>query len=512
VARSAPVHAVALSASALVLLAAALHVPYPFSGDQALFAYGAQRLAAGDRLYLEFWDNKQPGIYWFYLIAARLFGPTPAGAHALEALWMLGTALASYAIARAAGAGRAAACLAPVAGVAAFYSVAGSWHLTQIEALAGLPLALAALAAAAPADTDTKRARASALIGLAAGVVAVLKLLLAIVPALMLLLYRAWVRSARLATAAGAAKQVLLPAATAGALVAGAAALQLTWRGGGPEVSWTTFVYPLAAVREIPAAPFGRLIAAVKWWAGGQLAFLPLAFVGMLSASPVRKLMLAWIGAGALIVLVQKLSWWEYHLALFFVPVGILGALGAQRLCEWRRFGRAVRAALALAAAAAAVGVWLCAQRIAEKALAADAVGGRVSARASGDEAAIEASLRAVFGPAPGIRSLYVFGDPRLLLASGGRQAIPTHGWAWELMLESQWHELPEALANARPEAVYVASLYRPLICRRAPALVRFLEAEYVAQPPDRLGGVWLLRHSLPAAGGQAPRYSCESP
>ena len=51
---------------ALVGLLALLHLPYPFDHDQGLFMAGARAMADGARLYVDFWDMKQPGIYWYY--------------------------------------------------------------------------------------------------------------------------------------------------------------------------------------------------------------------------------------------------------------------------------------------------------------------------------------------------------------------------------------------------------------------------------------------------------------
>jgi hypothetical protein len=64
-----------------------IHLPYPFGGDQALFLLGAAALDRGEVLYVDFWDNKQPGIYFFFWLAGHLFGFSEAGVHLLELLW-----------------------------------------------------------------------------------------------------------------------------------------------------------------------------------------------------------------------------------------------------------------------------------------------------------------------------------------------------------------------------------------------------------------------------------------
>ena len=71
-----------------MLSVGALHLWYPFSGDQALFALGADELRHGRHLYTDFWDNKQPGIYWFFLAARQLLGPGEFAVHAVELAWL----------------------------------------------------------------------------------------------------------------------------------------------------------------------------------------------------------------------------------------------------------------------------------------------------------------------------------------------------------------------------------------------------------------------------------------
>ena len=76
-----------------VLALGLIHLPYPFNWDPSLFTLGAQRLAAGGVLYRDFWDLKQPGIYWFCAVAGRFFGFSEPGVHLFELLWMMAFAL-----------------------------------------------------------------------------------------------------------------------------------------------------------------------------------------------------------------------------------------------------------------------------------------------------------------------------------------------------------------------------------------------------------------------------------
>ena len=78
-----------LASLGVILVLGAVHLPYPFGGDQALFTIGARELDRGAVLYRDFWDFKQPAIFWFYWLAGRLFGFDEVGVHALELVYFL---------------------------------------------------------------------------------------------------------------------------------------------------------------------------------------------------------------------------------------------------------------------------------------------------------------------------------------------------------------------------------------------------------------------------------------
>ena len=76
----------------VVVLLGTFRLPTPFHGDQALFLLGAQVLNAGGVYYVDFWDLKQPGMFFFFWLAGRTFGFSEVGVHAFELFWL--TALA----------------------------------------------------------------------------------------------------------------------------------------------------------------------------------------------------------------------------------------------------------------------------------------------------------------------------------------------------------------------------------------------------------------------------------
>src|SRR5689334_20393368 len=80
--RAGPRHVVA---ALLPVTALALGLMWwPEYGDQSLFVVGAQQLREGSIYYRDFWDIKQPGLYWFYELGDLLIGGG-AGTRVLEA-------------------------------------------------------------------------------------------------------------------------------------------------------------------------------------------------------------------------------------------------------------------------------------------------------------------------------------------------------------------------------------------------------------------------------------------
>ena len=81
------------------LVAASRAVPYR-DGDRGVFASVAERLVAGDRLYVDVWDNKEPLFYWTLSMGRTI---SPVMDVVLELLWLLAGSYAVFVIARAFG-------------------------------------------------------------------------------------------------------------------------------------------------------------------------------------------------------------------------------------------------------------------------------------------------------------------------------------------------------------------------------------------------------------------------
>ena len=117
-------------------------VPGTF-GDHGTFISVAERILAGDRLYVDVWDNKDP-LFYYVLALARL--ASPLGDIVLEVLWVVLAAASVLVLARAAGASGN---LALVAGFGATpLLLTGAAYEPGLTHLPGIALLLAAAACA----------------------------------------------------------------------------------------------------------------------------------------------------------------------------------------------------------------------------------------------------------------------------------------------------------------------------------------------------------------------------
>jgi hypothetical protein len=488
---------VAVVALAVVTVLGAVRLADPFDGDQSLFLQYAEAIGRGAVLYTDIWDNKQPGIFAFYLVAGSIAGFTEVGIRLFELVYHLTFAVVLVVTLRSWLHTWWLATLAPIACIGAYYATTGTWHLTQTEFLVAFPLYLALWLAAAPWRTVQGRRLALLFAGVFAGVVIAFKLVFAPI-VLVGWLLSLWTsedpvdpRSAILDRA--------LPAALGVAIVAGTVAGWFGANGATAEFLWVTFTYPLLAASEIAGAPLSRLLRSAGWYALAAAPWLLLA-----AAAGVRwkgrrvdwmtVQLVAWVVMGAAVILAQRFSWWEYHFTLFIVPVGLLAVRGADGLIAIARPSRQRVVAILAAGLLFVTPVAVSGVRTWRGDLEPLRVLGSL-----GDPAALFAYQRAMSGtyeqiwqdtrflvgpeaiPGP----IYVFGDPLYLQLSDRGQALPTHGWSWEMLLASQWAGLPGDLAAAAPAYVFLDDGYRGLVEDRAPAVMSWLETRY-----ESIGGV----------------------
>ena len=101
-------------ATALALLVRLLAVAAPLGIDQSLWASAVRGLERGQRLYVDVWEQRPPGIYLTYWAAFRVFGWTAGAIAALDAIAAALLTLTLYVLGRRLGNRTTAAVIAAV--------------------------------------------------------------------------------------------------------------------------------------------------------------------------------------------------------------------------------------------------------------------------------------------------------------------------------------------------------------------------------------------------------------
>jgi hypothetical protein len=410
--------------------------------------------------------------------------------------------------------------IAPLAAIGTYFAIATDWELSQLESLVWLPtFACAGLLTRTPKSASVGVAVYFAA-GLCAGVTLVFKLALA--PIFIGFVLLAAVHGIR-----GWPPRVLihrllaigLPFAVGVALVLAAVIAVYAWHGALPQMLWSTFIFPVEAVRYGATAPVIRWLGGLLWYAGVLSPFIILASVvvprALRGEEPLlTKLMLAWIVLGLVAILVQRFSWWRYHFLLLFVPTAVLGVRGIDLLVRQGGLdGRGVRQTMAATMLLSAL------------TLGAVTAGGasqllRLNKALVSQGQAVEAYRRSlnrdyerIADEAEIIRSsndakpIYVFGNPLFYVLSGRPQAIPMNGWGWQFNTPEQWQALPGELARSAPGWVFVDKIYEPLLSEKSPQTLSYLRSDFVVERQNALGTLYRARAKPPAA----PRDSASS-
>lgn len=292
--------------------------------DRGIFISVAERLLAGDILYLEVWDNKDP-LFYYSLALGRTI--SPYADILLELMWIVGSGFAVYVLARKLG------CDAPGALFAAFgmtpLILTGGLYLPGHTHLPGTALVLLVMAA-----TVSRRFAAA---GFLLAILAFMKLVMLPIALLLILtvitLRKEW--------------RALVPGSAGFALCAGALVGLMSARGElfpylqaqvnnvsysqGVLVDerWGSFVGHLMRVASIDAVVIATAVAVAVVWvfakdrrAGGTR---PLE----------RRGLVLWACAGSALVgalvVLGFTGMWDHHGQVLYVPAILVGVGAVHR-------------------------------------------------------------------------------------------------------------------------------------------------------------------------------------
>lgn len=436
----------------LVVLAGLPYLAFPLHGDQALFLQGAKQMAEGDRLYVDYWDLKPPGIFFWYSAAGRIFGYSEIGLHAFDLLNAVMTAVLAFAAARQCAASSFAAVASGVICGVTYFGIADAKTLAQPEGMI-LPALLLVLIA------TCRGGRVLWLLaGIGGGTACVFKPIFALISVGLLVI--AARRSAQVTAyfwlAAGAAIPVVATVA---------------YFGAGDSLHalvWTLFVYPRAYLGDQPVA-WGRAPELALWITASLTGVTLLALLGahaaMRNGSALLRPLGYWCLSAAVVILLQTRSWWTYHVLLLIPPASLLAGFGIEWLLHKSGgLGLPRRSALLFAAICLAHPCI----RVAQTWGLLLAHGGAVEpSRRRAFQVRVHPEARGVFQDTEslaGSKPFVVFGNPWLFLLTGRKQAVSVSGWSPENWTAERWGVIMNEIRLRKVEQVYVANSHAPFV------------------------------------------------
>ena len=476
--------------------------------DQALFRLGAAIMRDGGQLYVDLWDLKQPGIYWFYALAEGLFwrGREGGGVHLLSTLWLATAAAIAAWLVRRVTPGQQLWLLVPLfcLGTQAFSTDA--INVAQVEWLLCLPV-VAVMALALPSALLGETPPINwFVIGVLLGVVATMKLLLAPVPAAVAVTALALMP----APAGSDWRKRWLSAglwSSAGfALVAMMVLLSLLPPARLADFLWTSFVYPAMARHDSQQASLWRLAHSLLTLVVITAPLLPLAALALGRSIQVRGAdvapaswrlppsaralawcCLTWLVVGMAMAVLQRPSWWAYHFTVFIWPIGLLAVLGIGALAHgqgrlWPRHFLTPFQFFLLCLLCLSVSSRIRGERDVLSVVNED--------RRLAELPALSDTLAQL-----PCRTAYLFGNPVLFEALQLRPATAINGVSAPWFPSAYWKRLPIELAQARPAVIYVEKQLEPLVVEHAPALLGWIESRYQLLLTESDGqGRWFMR------------------
>jgi len=484
----------------VIVVIGLIHLPFPFDGDQAFFRLGALEMQQGKLLYRDFWDVKQPGIFYFYFLAGSFFGFNEIGIHLFELIYMVVFSLILLITLKSYFRHQIIASLVPLLTVGVYYIVSGAWHLTQVEALVSFPLFICLwLTYQSCKYQGNSRFFLLSLSGFIGGIVLIFKLLflLILLPFWVTVLIHSVIKRQKvqklfveicLSTFIGILYPLLFVAS------------YFAWFNSLPILYQTFFLYPPQIVAN---SQFDKIqfFSGMKWFLNN---FSPLLLVGTVAVDvSLRKskniltlLLVVWCIGNLGVILLQRSALWEYHYLLFFVPVGILAAKGLDVL--WQPLKELTSPLitilliflffLPLSYNFVKKSVVLVNNNFAlteDTRLKYQTVFRKIypSLRS-------EADFISQPGSIPG--EIYVAGDPSIYYFSNRTEATSLRGWALEYFLPEQWSKLLEQLDSSKPPYIFIDYVQLPTIKKDFPTMLEFIGQRYrVLRQNDN--GIWYI-------------------
>lgn len=492
----------------IISLLGTLSLHETFSGDQALFLVYSQEIDNGAILYRDIWDIKQPAIFIFYLIAGKLFGFNEVGIHLFEVIYWFSLALIMIVGLRNYYSEPLFAVLTPLVTIGIYYSVSGSWHLTQPEALVCFPLFMSLWFCQKFLENPSKKSLVF-LSGICGSIVVLFKLLFIVILfffwfCLLIYCYFLFFRTDK------KQRLVIIGLITLGFLTPIVLVIFYFAQNDSLSILWyTTFVYPYGAATSVIEGDRSQVFKdGIIWFFKSYFPVISLTFIFLLlkikflftdwwkekcyDVNPKSFLFLGlcmWSFFGLVVILIQRLSWWEYHYSLLMLPLGILTVKGVENLFEEIKTNSRFLWKTPIQISLAIIIMLLfipTARRLTHKISQYTQVEtvkiGQKDLQITGSNIenykfiTAETRFLTVENPKPRI---FVIADPLYYYLSDSSPAISSNGWMPTLFTDVEWRKLNGEMEEQMPKYVFLEKNLIQLIREKNPAFINMLYNNY---------------------------------
>lgn len=488
-----------------IILLIFIHLPLPFSGDQAFFLVGAEELNAGKILYKDFWDIKQPGVFYFFLIAGKLFGFSDYGIHLGEAMYWLVFGAALLWFYRKYEFFFSLNYVFLIIGIfiLAYYGGAGITRLTQVEALVNFPIMLVVIFNLLYLKFSKHSITWLFLSGLAGGCVLFFKLMFLFI--LLPLWFITFIRKRK--TGAGFVflfKQFLI--IPLGIFVFWLPFLIYCYNYDCFQLVFQTyFIIPPEIIKEIPSQTLTELISS-SFNFFSKIPFLTgLAFWGIFSLRKhhLKTDMAIWLLSGILVILMQRTSWYSYHFQLLLVPITMLAAFQLHNIIHTIKGKENIflnwkisTAALLILVNLPALGFFIIKGNTVVKNHFGLSEDDRIQIARNFDDNNQAIAASEIF---PGKEEpdcpIFVVNDPLIYYYTKRTQAITLSGWSLQLFLPHQWAILYQELDSKKPCYIYMENSFQIHFYKYGKKWTDWLSKNYFIVSENKQGKWYALKN-----------------
>ncbi|MBN3949140.1 MAG: glycosyltransferase family 39 protein [Nostoc sp. NMS7] len=487
----------------VVVIIGVINLPFPFGGDQALFTTGALEMQQGKVLYRDFWDLKQPGIYYFYFLAGTLFGFNEIGIHIFELLYMVLFSIILQLTLKTYFRHQLIASLVPLLTVGVYYLVSYHRQFTQVEGLVGFPLFLCLWLTYESFNHEGKQRFIPLLLsGFMGGIVLIFKLIF--LPILLgfwltILLYSILIKHQNFKKII---VEICLPICLGIIFPLLVVVSYFAWFNSLSIVYQTFFVYPSQVVAN-GTFSISKLVLGTAWF---LKSFFPLILMATVAVNvSLRKsknlltlLFVVWFVFGLGIIFLQIRSLWSYQYLLLFVPTGILATKGLDIL--WQPLKELRSPLIKIFVPLLFLLPFLFNLQFKSVALVQNNFALTEDTRFKyqtvfrKDYTLLRSEVDFLSQPGSLSGEIFVAGDPSIYYLSGRTQATSLNAWSLELFLSEQWPQLLEELDLSKPAYIFISNDYQPLIKKECPKILELIDKRYHILPKSN-DGIWYIRN-----------------